>query len=377
MGWIERKRIVRRAAFVVGSSFIAGSAMAQIPDLLNSLDSGTRATGMGGSLSGTSADSSATFLNPAGLGFLDKRALSVSYRNLPTSKTKVSGRVEDPAMDTVGYRGKNSFSALSVGLPMAHGTLGVSYNIGGFVKDRQRGTVNQGGNNLETFINDLDARTDFFTISYGTTNKSQSSSYGIGITYAEQGTKARRLLINDGVTSDDVNVDEKGTGFGILVGAQFIPKNAPNITYGLSYRSEIKLNYGGNDPGFIEKIPARLLGGVAIRQDGLRGGQDFIVYGAQAEYYFAAGGSGRYSRDAQTVVGFGAEYSYKAGNYRVPLRFGYNVRSRGNDNDFTSRSAFTFGVGYRPLAGKYTIDVNFGIPHGGGYDTAITVGYRF
>jgi len=370
--------MVRRFTLVLGGySVLAASASAQIPDLLNSFDSGSRSSGMGTSLSGTSADASAGYVNPAGLGFVDKRALSVSYRNLPISTTRVAGRLEDPALDTSGYRGKMGWSAFSVALPIKKGTIGVSYNIGGFIKDKQAGTVSQGGNALETYRNNLDASTNFFTVAYGTTSKNQDASYGIGITMAEQSTTLRRLLINDGVTLDDVDIEEKGTGFGLIVGAQFVPKSAPNITYGLSYRSEIKLNYGGGDVGLIDKLPARLLGGVAIRQDGLRGGKDYIVFGGQAEYYFPAGGTGRLKRDAQTVVGVGAEYNYRMASYRVPIRLGYSVRSRGNDSDFTSRSAITFGIGYRPISGKYTIDVNFGMPHGGGYDTALTLGYRF
>ena len=125
-----------------------------------------------------------------------------------------------------------------------------------------------------------------------------------------------------------------------------------------------------------DKIPARLLAGVAYRQDGLRGGRDFIVYGFQLQHFFSGKNSQVFDREDQTTVGFGLEYSYQTQGFRIPIRLGYNIVPSGG-NDFGSRNSFTFGLGYRPNDGRYGVDFNFASPEKGGYDLGISLNYRF
>ncbi len=44
---------------------------------------------------------------------------------------------------------------------------------------------------------------------------------------------------------------------------------------------------------------------------------------------------------------------------------------------YGSRNAYTYGIGFRPTAGNYSLDLNFATPEGGGSDVALWVSYRF
>ncbi len=377
MGWNAKKTLVRRAGVIVGGSLVlAAPAAAQIPDLLTSFDSGSRSSGAAGILNAVGADPGSTYYNPAALGYIDKKAVSASYRNLPITKTKSSGRLEDPSYDTKGYKGSNALSNLSLAVPLKRGVIGLSYSIGGYLNDKETGALTQNGDPLEIYDVQLKSQTDFYTLAYGFTTKDSMSSYGIGLVYAQQRTQNVRKLGQNSVVLLDQDFEERGSGLGVIIGGEWIPKKMPSTTIGLSYRSPIQLKYGSGDAELYEQIPGRLAASLAIRQDGFRGGKDFLVYGLQAQYFFAGQSDGRFERGGQFVAGVGAEYNYRFGQFRVPLRVGYLVSGKGN-SVFDSRNVFTFGVGLRPIQGNYTIDVNYGIPRGGGYDMAFTVGYRF
>jgi len=148
------------------------------------------------------------------------------------------------------------------------------------------------------------------------------------------------------------------------------------VSFGLSYRSEVNLSNNSDTQGLYDKIPARLLAGVAFRQDGMRGGRDFIVYGAQIQHFFSGGSSQVFDRNPQTTLGLGLEYNFQTTGFRIPLRLGYNIVPSGGD-DYGSRNGFGFGFGYRPLDNRYSLDFNFVAPEKGGYDMGISLNYRF
>lgn len=365
-----------RAGVVAGALALASASHAQIPDLLSSFDSGSRSSGAGGMLNAVGSEANSIAYNPAALGYVSARLANASYRNLPKSRTRASGEIADVNRKSDGLSGKGALTNLAVAVPVARGVVGISYQVAGYIDDLERGSVSEGGDPLEKYDVRLKAQTDLYTIGYGRASSDQLSSYGIGLVFAEHSTRSKQLIGHTDALLIDQNVRERGNGIGVILGGEWIPKHMPNMTFGASYRSEIKLNYGSGKAKLYEAIPARLAFSAAVRQDGFRGGQDFLVYGLQAQYHFPAKGTGKLDRDGQFVAGVGAEYSYKYGNYRVPLRVGYWAAQRGNSL-LDSRSVFTFGIGLRPLNGNYTIDVNYGIPRGGGYDFAFTFGYRF
>ncbi len=372
----------RKLSFVVGGiAALSVSALAQVPDLMNALDAGGRAMGVGGSLYGTSADTLSSYYNPAGLGYINQGQIGLTYRNLPKSRTTARDEFSDMEFDSSGRRGSNALAHVGLAYPLNNGrrgTIGVSYNIGGFIDDERRnGGVRVGGNPVNFYSETLKARSDYFTVAYGKANSSQNFSWGAGLQFVRQRIANDITLVdNSNNVLLDGDVDETGSGVGLVLGAQFIPKNNPNVSFGFSYRTEIDLNGNSDTKSLYDKIPARLLGGVAYRQDGLRGGRDFIVYGLQLQHFFAGRSSQVFDRNAQTTAGFGLEYSYQTQGFRLPLRLGYNVVPGGGD-DYGTRNGFAFGIGYRPNDSRFGIDFNFVAPEKGGYDLGISLNYRF
>jgi len=148
------------------------------------------------------------------------------------------------------------------------------------------------------------------------------------------------------------------------------------MSWGVSYRSEVNLSNNGTTSLLMDKIPARLLGGLAFRQDGLRHGKDFLLYGADVTYFFPASNGGQdFQRNAQTTAGAGLEYNYDVGGARVPIRLGYDYVP-GGGTGYGSRNAMTFGLGYRPSNNNYTIDLNLASPQHGGFDLGLSLSYK-
>src|SRR3954467_8754289 len=97
----------RRLSFVIlGAATLATPTLAQVPDLLNALDAGGRAMGMGGALYPTSSDTFSSYYNPAGLGYVSKGTVGVAFRNMPKSRTTASGDFNDPGLTSTGQAGK-------------------------------------------------------------------------------------------------------------------------------------------------------------------------------------------------------------------------------------------------------------------------------
>ncbi|MCG9895618.1 MAG: hypothetical protein MH204_09105 [Fimbriimonadaceae bacterium] len=65
----------------LGCGFVAatGSAVAQVPDLLSSVDAGSRAIALGGSTTATDITPHAALLNPAGLGYISAPPATVAF----------------------------------------------------------------------------------------------------------------------------------------------------------------------------------------------------------------------------------------------------------------------------------------------------------
>jgi hypothetical protein len=374
----------KKLILILGSTSFASLSSAQVPDLLNSLDAGSRSMGAGGAFGVTSADTFSILNNPAGLGFMSTRTAGLSYRNLPTSKTTASGTLSNPTLTTDGDRGKNKISHLGYAMPMKNGmTIGLSYQIGGFIDDLRTGTnLTSGAFNNVTYNEQLRVQTDFYTIAMGKANAESSRSFGYGITIANTSFSNQQLAFVPGAGGGQgtllLQADNQGmaTGVGLVAGFQVIPKSNPNTTYGLSVRTPIKLTGNTDVTDTYRTIPGQVSLGLATRIDNFRGKEDYLIYGLQLSRFFGGSGNGLADRDQQTVFGAGVEYNVVRDDATIPVRFGYIGNGKGG-NGFSSRDAFTLGFGYRRAGAPWSLDLNYAYPRGGSADFAMMLNYRF
>jgi hypothetical protein len=373
-----------RKLLIGGGMMLPLVAHAQVPDLLTALDVGGRSMGMGGSLNVTASDTLSTYYNPAGLGYVDRPQAMAVFRNFPESTTVVSGDFNDPTLASTARVGRNDLAHLGYATPLGRGAIGVSYTVGGFINDRRVGTGLPTGNlTVQNYQEQIRARSDFFTLAYGQSNAAQMLNWGAGLVVVRQGItnlQTGTLVDANNQTVSTLAVDnrETGNGIGAIVGFQFVPADRPNVVFGASYRTEMRLTGNSNTSGIYDRIPARLAAGFAARRDGLRAGNDFLLFAGEVQHFFRGGASPLLDRSrAQTVFGVGVEYNYAAGFGTLPLRLGYRSVPAGGDG-FASRSGFTFGVGYRPNNSDLALDLGFLAPErGGGYDMSLSISYRF
>jgi hypothetical protein len=340
------------------------SAAAQVPDLFDAFEMGGRSLGMGGGMYSNAADPSASFWNPANLSLVGEGQFELNFRNLPTAETRLSGLFDDPDRDTNARFGGSSITFAGFVLPIgSRGTLGVSYARGGFLRERELGRQLDAGEGVSVDVNDL-LRVDneFLTVAWGLPSRGHTN-IGVGIVLARQHILSdtfRRVDDGEEVTIiDDPAVSDDGFGIGGIIGFQFTPPSNPNVSFGLSYRTPIKVNLDRLD-AISNEIPGRLQAGVVWRRDGLRGGRDYLIGGVDAAWYFEANRNkpGGLKRDGHASAGVGIEYNWAQSFGYVPIRLGFRAVQEAGEA-FSSRSAFTFGVGYRPSGADYWIDVNF------------------
>jgi hypothetical protein len=370
--------------FVALGAAIALPGQAQTPDLLNALDAGGRAMGLGGGINAAGADTLSATHNPAGLAYVRERSMSVVYRNLPRSRTDVMSDFRNPRLDTMPSLGSRSFTHAGFVIPLGRGTLGVAYTTGGYIDDLRvnRGNLaGDGGTSITNYRERLMARVDFLTVAYGTASARAELTWGAGLVVASARVENEQnytILRADGSTLDQVSVDNSGTGTGIglIAGVQYMPPGAPNLSIGLSVRSPIDLHGNGVVAGYYDRVPGRVSLGAAFRMDNLRGGRDFAVLGAQVDGYFMGQRDKVIVRRRQIVTGAGIEYNYTSGGARIPLRVGFQAVPSGGPG-FAERNSLTFGIGYRPFAGPMSVDVNFASAFAGrGTDMAVQLTYR-
>ncbi|MCB8933104.1 MAG: hypothetical protein M9921_00395 [Fimbriimonadaceae bacterium] len=384
-------KMMRRYSFVAVVAAVSALGSAQIPDVLSALDAGGRAMGMGGAGNITGADTLSGYNNPAGLGYVDRTQVGVVLRNLPESKTAVTGPfapLSQQQFSTTGSGGPLALTHAGVAMPLkdrsgrSKGTVSLGITLGGFLHDvRTSNNLSSGALTVRNYSELTKIRTDVVTLSFGKTNEAQNFNWGVGVMYATTGILDRRRgQLFDGsnnVVGDvDSDVDETGTGFGVVAGVQYVPRNQPNSIFGLSFHSEINLSGNSNSQDLYDKVPARISAGFATRRDGLRGGRDYLVLGAEVEHLFSGGPSPfGGTRDAQTRFGAGLEYTYNAQFGRVPIRVGYSWNPSAGDH-FDDRSGLVYGIGYRPNGSDLSLDLNWGDPDTGGRDFSFGVSYK-
>lgn len=373
-----KKRILIVSLGVVGT---AGSALAQIPDLLNTLDAGSRSMGAGGAFGVTSADTASILNNPAGIGFLSTRTLGISMRNLPKSTTQMFGSLANPTFSSKGVAGKNSFTHFGYTMPLkSGGTFGFSYQVGGYLDDFRSGTnITIGSFTNATYQEQIRAKTDFYTLAIGRANAEGNKSFGWGLAVANLNLSDRQNgFVPGNPPTQLISSDNSAStwGVGLVAGFQNIPTSRPNTTLGGSIRTPIKLGSNSFSSSLYDVIPGQVSLGLAMRKDNIRGKDDFLVTGLQGSYYFGGKGSGIFDRSNQFVLGAGAEYNLVRDDFTVPIRVGFSRVAAGGAQ-FSDRNALTFGFGFHPTNNPWSLDVNYGFPRGGGRDFGVLFNYKF
>lgn len=362
---------------------VPAAASAQVPDLLSALDIGGRAMGYGGGSYVTDSNTISAYANPAGLAYVGDTDFGFVMRNLPESSTSLTGSFRNPTQDTTGERGAFAVTHLGYATRLkGRGGIGVAFTTGGFIRDTQTGNGLDDGNVvIRDYINITQVKSDFFTISYGQSDGRRGLSYGVGLVVATVGVmnKSRGSQLDDAgnfIGTIDVDNSSLGVGVGGVIGLMYVPTHNPNMSFGLSFRTPIDLGNNSSTAAYLDRLPAKLSGGVAFRRDGLRGGRDFWVFALEADAYIGGQTNKLISRKNEVVVGSGFEYNYQMGSTRIPIRVGYQL-APGAGTGFQARDSVTFGVGYRPNNAKFAIDLNFASPtRGGQIDMALCITYR-
>lgn len=347
---------------------------------MNALDAGGRAMGIGGATQATDSNTLSSYYNPAGLAYITGATVSVAFRNLPQSDSILTGKFKTPEFSTTKEVGARRLTHAGYATPIKGGVLGISYTVGGYLKDfRAANSLNDGATNVTSYAETFTSQSDFFTIAFG--KRSGDSNYGFGLIIANQyfsdvGRYDIRDIANNLVGQVAIDNSGNATGIGAIVGAQFPTSKDGNSVVGVSVRSPISLNNNSSVKNYINKIPGRASIGLATRSNPLRNGKDFLVYGAQLDYFFGADKNGQLQRKDVLGGGVGFEYNMHRWNARIPVRAGFAFIPKGGEN-FTNRNTFTFGVGYRPENSNLAMDLNFGMPTGGGaYDMGLSLTYK-
>lgn len=377
------RKLIYAATAVTIAAVPAANSWAQVPDLLNALDAGGRAMGYGGGSNTAGSSTLSSFFNPAGLANVGEGEASITLRNLPESRTTVSGNFRNLRQSTTTEHGGNFITHAGFAKKLNNGGgIGIAYTTGGFIRDLQVGdNLPDGALTIRQYSNLNYAKLDFVTLGYGKSFGDHGLSLGLGIAHATAVVRNQTTgfqVDGGGNIVGNLNVDNRstGTGFGFIVGLQYVPPSNPNMSFGLSYRSAIDLNDNASTAAYLDRVPARLSGGVAFRRDGVRGGRDFLVYGLQADAFIGGQRNKLISRKDVVALGGGFEYNYHISNFRIPIRLGYQLVPAGGDS-FGTRHAVTFGIGVRPMDSNFMLDLNFASPNRGGQlDMAFTATIR-
>ncbi|MBS1705591.1 MAG: hypothetical protein JST40_06930 [Armatimonadetes bacterium] len=376
-----------RKPFIVASLLAFASVVyAQIPDMLTSMDAGTRAMGMGSSIGVAGAETTSALNNPAGLGYLEDTTFSLAVRNLPGSHSIWRTSFRNPNIQTDHRTGGYGLSHIGLALPLKMGgrklgTVGISYTIGGYIHDER---VSEGNlvvdpsTNVTGYNETIKAQTDYFTVGLGRTSGDMSLAYGLGVVFATNyilNTQTYTLNTAGGsAASPPLNVSGQGTGIGVVAGIQYIPPTNQNLSIGASVRTPISMSSNRAVDQYYDKIPGKASIGIAYRRDGLRGDRDYMILGAQVDGYFQNERRQVLARKRAVNIGVGAEYNYLFRDARIPIRLGYAVVPSAGSG-FSDRNALTFGFGYRPFNSPISVELNFANA-GGGTDSSIMFNYR-
>lgn len=368
-----------KASLTIITALAAIVAQAQIPDLMNALDAGGRAMGMGSASRVTDANTYSTLDNPAGLAYVGERSYAFSFRNLPDSNVTAAGQLNNRSNSTSASGGKYGLTHVGVTFPYRRGTLGFSYTLNGYLDNNTVGdNLTSNGLTVRNLSESTRAQTDLFTFSYG--ERRGNMNIGAGVVVANQFARSTQdyelFNGNTSVGTQNSNLSGNGFGVGVVAGVQGDLPGATPMVWGLSLRSPIRLEGNGTSGAIIDQLPGKASLGLAGRFDQMGSAQEFLTWAVQTDYFYGGQANKIISRKNTFGLGIGLEYNLFRFNSRIPIRFGYALVP-GGGNGFTDRNSFTFGVGYRPTNSNFTLDLNLAkASAANAYDIAFGVTYR-
>ncbi len=313
--------------------------------------------------------------NPAGLGYVRQPTFGFAGLTLPTTKTTITGSLSDKRYDSESEKGDYTLSHIGYVSPRGGGAWGVSYQLGGWFNDTERGFGLSGG--IATYFDFTRVRTSFLTLAYGKSSADGQFSWGIGLVGAVNGIRNHQIITftDNNIPPQEAESEGHSQGFGAVAGVMMTPAKQSNVTFGFSVRTPIKLTGGGASRDLYSQLPGQFSAGMAVRQDSIGRRSDYLVLGVQLDYFFGGEGSDRLMRDDFMSVGAGLEYNYSIGGAVIPVRVGFKSAGAGG-NGFDDRNAFTYGFGYRPNNKPWSLEFNFARANGGGLDSSVYVQYR-
>lgn len=375
---IRRRHAWMRGALAALGAACPWVAFAQAPDILSALDAGSRALGMGGSTSVTDITPHAALSNPAGLGYISDPTLTVSFRNLPDSSSRLTGSLIDPSFNTSQRYGRTAFTHIGYALPLKKGALGFSYSLGGYrLENRTGGALAMGGGqtavDYESFTK---SQTDFFTVSYG--EAKAAGSFGFGFVVANQSinTSESYDVYSGIVLSGNVSRKAQGVSQGIGLVAGWQGAAGADGMIGASIRTPISLRGSNEATDAYGRIPGRASLGYAGRRTLKAADGDYLTYGLQLDYHFGGEKSGILARKDALGYGLGVEYSLVRAGSRWPIRLGWQSLDAMGPG-VSDRSGFSYGLGWRPENSRLGLDLNFYKDRkGGASDASLGITYR-
>ncbi|MCX6133652.1 MAG: porin [Ignavibacteriales bacterium] len=199
---------------------------------------GARAMGQGGAFAARASDLSAIYFNPAGLAYQKGTQVYVGVTLImpktsffgpdqlnTNQETQMVSQVFNPINVYASYQITDDLvAAVGVNNPYGLGTEWPANWSGRFISTKV---------NLETF---------FFspTLAYKLSDK---FSIGVGMNYATGKVTLKRVLSDPFDPHANANVEATGTGIGWNVGAMY--KASKDLSVGVSYRSEVKIDATG------------------------------------------------------------------------------------------------------------------------------------
>ncbi len=368
----------KQSILVLAGLAVSATSSAQIPDLVNALDAGGRAMGIGGGTYVTDGNTYSSAYNPAGLAYITSPSIGVSFRNLPTSSTLISGNFQDPEFASDVSLGKMAITHVGYAFPALGGTVGLAYTVAGYIRDTTVGdNLPNGQLTIRNYQETTRLQTDFFTASYG--KKMGTMNWGAGLVIANQfisGSESYLLFNgNNQVGGNNSSASGNATGVGLIFGLQGTQSSTPNTSWGISVRTPIDLTNNNETSSYYDRIPGRVSFGFVNRSNA-GSGADFLIFGAQADLYFGGQSDKIIPRKNHVAFGGGVEYNFHRFNGRIPVRLGFSAVPSGGEG-FQARNTLTFGFGYRPNNSPLTVDFNFAKPTGKGpFDVGVSLTYR-
>lgn len=374
------------------------------PDLLQTLGVGSRSIAMGNAFSAIADDASATFWNPARLGFIPRREFMIEYRPVfNTNATQIINVAPTGSSDsfTPGFSpGKPQLGFASFLFNIGpNQSVGVSYTLGGYASQRTRfdrtQTALDGTITKDTGVSELRVRNSFLTIAYGRAIPFIATRGGRRVSNGTLGVGVGVYFLNQEYTSNSSDrqttvtlpdntqqvttpivprIDERGRGYGINFGISY---DAPRRYHlGLAYRTGAHLSGLNQGELFNDETPDRAAFGVAYET---RQGKDNFLVSTELELLGAAnrriiGGVGAQVDRRRDVSNLHLGIEYTPGvlpwdrtgdRYRLPIRAGFRTnRAQATSytfNDNVASFGFAFQSLYPPGEGRSLQGVRYSI----------------